>query len=641
MAKTIEEALKEAEERTAERTEIDIYEEIEINEQTRDIFIPQSEKLFGVESDERAERKHFVCPRYVGDHIDLSELSVRINYRNANNETDVYIVDDVEVMEEGAPGGEIEEVITFSWLLSRKVTRYKGAIQFIVCAVRSVEGNIKNEWNTTLGTGQVLEGLEAEVDVTPEEKDVLQQLINIASESASIADKAAQDATQAVSEANELKRQLESLIQRAQEIVNNIGEMVPDVPVTFVPADASENIQSGDTIRESFRKVHDVFEELGEAATYDVAGSFEEITEQVEAVPHARLVKRLQEKGYEDLTGKPSINNVLLEGNKSLEDIGVIKAITDIINDGAKLKYQVLDGVSSLPDPGEPGVIYLIPPDEVLAGEPVIENKFMEYMYVIDHYEVIGEVSAEQLVADAELSLTSENPVQNKVITQRINDISGNVEENRTLIDTISEQVASIILNKIDVSKILTAEAESAYVDDTFLMSGKKTASLITQLNGKLLIDDDCKVSVGSDENRVYLQAMKYNGKTLEKVLQLSYNSAKNKYVLNQLYSAGWDAERTIITTSDLPQWLNFTDEFGSLWITGMLQSLLQAENYKSFEYSNNVSHEGGVVIFKRTNDYSCSGIFIPGAEYANSKRIFIINGIPNVLTSWKYKEII
>lgn len=59
-------------------------------------------------------------------------------------------------------------------------------------------------------------------------------------------------------------------------------------------------------------------------------------------------------------------------------------------------------------------------------------------------------------------------------------------------------------------------------------------------------------MSVGSDENRVYLQAMKYNGKTLEKVLQLSYNSAKNKYVLNQLYSAGWDAERTIITTSDL-----------------------------------------------------------------------------------------
>lgn len=102
---------------------------------------------------------------------------------------------------------------------------------------------------------------------------------------------------------------------------------------------------------------------------------------------------------------------------------------------------------------------------------------------------------------------------------------------------------------KLDISRIV---ANRNITEPNFVMDGKTAVDWFTELNGKLLIDDDCKVSVGSDENRVYLQAMKYNGKTLEKVLQLSYNSAKNKYVLNQLYSAGWDAERTIITTSDL-----------------------------------------------------------------------------------------
>ena len=139
-------------------------------------------------------------------------------------------------------------------------------------------------------------------------------------------------------------------------------------------------------------------------------------------------------------------------------------------------------------------------------------------------------------------------------------------------------------------------------------------------------LDVEYSLGGGGDYIRQTLKPYSYEGKY---------------YVRYRGYTGVWSEWLTFVLSSDLPQWLNFTDEFGSSWITGMLQSLLQAENYKNFEYSNGVSHEGGVVIFKLRNDYYCSGIFIPGTEYANSKRIFIINGIPNVLTSWKYKEII
>ena len=51
--------------------------------------------------------------------------------------------------------------MTFSWQLSRKVTLYKGTIYFVVCAKKSSsDGNVTNEWNTTLASGRVLEGLE-------------------------------------------------------------------------------------------------------------------------------------------------------------------------------------------------------------------------------------------------------------------------------------------------------------------------------------------------------------------------------------------------------------------------------------------------------------------------------------------------
>ena len=48
----------------------------EIDPETRVITVPASEKLFGVANDGNSERKHFRCPKIVGDNIDLSLLLI-------------------------------------------------------------------------------------------------------------------------------------------------------------------------------------------------------------------------------------------------------------------------------------------------------------------------------------------------------------------------------------------------------------------------------------------------------------------------------------------------------------------------------------------------------------------------------------
>lgn len=42
-----------------------------IDPETRTINVPDSERLFGVQSDEKAERKYFKCPNIVGNNAEV------------------------------------------------------------------------------------------------------------------------------------------------------------------------------------------------------------------------------------------------------------------------------------------------------------------------------------------------------------------------------------------------------------------------------------------------------------------------------------------------------------------------------------------------------------------------------------------
>ena len=140
-----------------------------IDPDRREIYVDPDYQILGVESDEKADRIWFRCPKIVGDSLDLTQYQIRINYQNANEQKGQYLVDDVTVNGDD---------ILFSWLLHRSVTAYQGTVQFIVCAISVEKGEVKNEWNTTVAQCDVLEGLEIENPVIPApEEDLIAQLI--------------------------------------------------------------------------------------------------------------------------------------------------------------------------------------------------------------------------------------------------------------------------------------------------------------------------------------------------------------------------------------------------------------------------------------------------------------------------------
>lgn len=141
-----------------------------VDDITRVVTVPECYKILGVESDERAKRIWFRFPKIVGDSKDLSAFDIHINYYNASSEADIHPVQDVT--EDG-------EYIIFSWELKRKVTKYKGNVGFIVCATFSdSEGNIENEWNTTLNKDcKVLEGFEASAQIEEENPEIIEYIL--------------------------------------------------------------------------------------------------------------------------------------------------------------------------------------------------------------------------------------------------------------------------------------------------------------------------------------------------------------------------------------------------------------------------------------------------------------------------------
>lgn len=143
-------------------------EVITIDNDLRTIIIPASITLLGVESDENVQTLHFQMPKtYKG--VDLSEFDVRINYMNANNVGDTYAVDDSEISGEN---------IVFTWTVGRSACMYKGNTKFIVCLKKKdASGNVLKEFNTSLTSLPVLEGLETTEAVVAENPDIIEQIL--------------------------------------------------------------------------------------------------------------------------------------------------------------------------------------------------------------------------------------------------------------------------------------------------------------------------------------------------------------------------------------------------------------------------------------------------------------------------------
>lgn len=163
---------------------------------SRKLILTEPQRIAGVESDENARGLKFKFPKIV-EGADFTQMQLRINFMNSRQEKGQHIVTDLKPLE-----GE-EDYITFTWPFSRLVTHYRGYTKFVICAVKTDEGGtITAEWNTALAQMRVLEGLEVDdPEISPEEKDVIAQLISICQDSA---DEAAQSAQEAKEEAKKV-----------------------------------------------------------------------------------------------------------------------------------------------------------------------------------------------------------------------------------------------------------------------------------------------------------------------------------------------------------------------------------------------------------------------------------------------------
>lgn len=141
---------------------------LRIDNELRTIAIPSTVKLLGVESDEDVNRLEFEMPRHYGE-FDLSTFSVRVNYMNANGNGDIYRVIDLVAD---------EEMMTFSWLVGRTAFMYKGDVQFVVCLKKIAEDFVvEQEFNTTVASLPVLQGLEPDEQLMQKYPDIIEQIL--------------------------------------------------------------------------------------------------------------------------------------------------------------------------------------------------------------------------------------------------------------------------------------------------------------------------------------------------------------------------------------------------------------------------------------------------------------------------------
>lgn len=109
---------------------------------------------------------------------------------------------------------------------------------------------------------------------------------------------------------------------------------------------------------------------------------------------------------YEALTNLPQINSVTLIGNKSLSDIGIVNPMV------IKGRVDTVADLANVQDP-QAGWVYFV------GSSGAAE--LAEYVYIENgnsgSWQFLG---YNNIVIDSALSTTSENPVQNKVITSAL-----------------------------------------------------------------------------------------------------------------------------------------------------------------------------------------------------------------------------
>ena len=254
-----------------------------IDAETRKISIPSRIENLGVESDANVKRLYFKIQKQYGE-MDFTKADIRINYVNANGEGDYYPVTDKQV-----EGG----TVTFSWLVGRNATEYKGDVCFIVCAKTSnIEGIVEKEFNTTLASLPVLEGKETTQQIVQQYPDVIERI---------------------------LKRLEGATTITPEQIQMAVEDYLKKHPITFEETDPTVPAWSKQPNKPAY---------TASEVEAEPKGAVEQHNSDSQAHPDIRRMINELPGGsgttdYSSLENKPQINGRELVGNKTLEELGL------------------------------------------------------------------------------------------------------------------------------------------------------------------------------------------------------------------------------------------------------------------------------------------------------------------------------
>lgn len=123
--------------------------EFEIDSDLRVISVPSKGVILGVVGDKNVNRINFVMPKMYNG-FDLSEFTIRINYKNANGAENYYNVVETSVE---------NDKLYFNWLVDYDVTASSGTVYFCAYLFKEENGLITNSFYTSVANGKVLDGL--------------------------------------------------------------------------------------------------------------------------------------------------------------------------------------------------------------------------------------------------------------------------------------------------------------------------------------------------------------------------------------------------------------------------------------------------------------------------------------------------
>ena len=135
---------------------------ITVDPELRELILPSEKLVLGINGDVEVNAVQFQLPLTYRE-LELKKLTPRINYVNANGDTNYYET----VMKSD------ESNCYFIWPITPDITAYTGHVRFSLTLYQTEGDNILHKFNTRSAVGRVYIGFEAETQVTPEQQQTL------------------------------------------------------------------------------------------------------------------------------------------------------------------------------------------------------------------------------------------------------------------------------------------------------------------------------------------------------------------------------------------------------------------------------------------------------------------------------------